>query len=54
LSSGTPGDGRRNAVRNAPKSAARNAPMIPPRNLSGTSTAKCQMAMPTIAQTRSS
>jgi two-component system, NarL family, sensor histidine kinase UhpB len=26
--------------------------MIPPQNLSGTSTAKCQTAMPTIAQTR--
>ena len=51
LSVGTPGSGRRKPVSSAPASAARKAPMIPPQNLSGTSTAKCQRAIPTMIQT---
>src|SRR4051794_7485127 len=47
-----PGAGSAYPLRSAPSSAARKAPMIPPQKRSGTSTAKCHNAMPTMAQMR--
>src|SRR4051794_9693468 len=42
---------RQKPTMTAPMTAATNAPTMPPQNLSGTQTAKCQRAMPIMIQT---